>query len=537
MPKPNIVLLFVDQMRGDAMGCVGNPHIRTPNLDRLAASGVCFTQASTHVPVCIAARYGWMTGRRCAQTGRHANNDVYPEPNQDTIMMLLGQNGYVTHAVGKMHHRPPRRHYGFHKVEFMEEIPPYRHDDDYAMYLKDVGYGHVRQIHGVRNLLYTQPQTSPVPEEHVGSTWVADRSVEFIRDSDERPFFLYSSWIAPHPPFNVPESFMDMYDEDALPLPTNWDRPEQELPVILRMLRHYADFDNATPQRMRRIKALYYAQISLIDKGVGRILDALEETGKLDNTLILFASDHGEMLGDQRACQKSNPYDSCARIPLLLSHPGHTEAGRASDELVNLLDIFPTFAQAAEIQHPVLQELPGQSLLSQPGGGLAQDRAEIATELGVGRSRWLSLRRHDLKYNYYLTDGFEELYDLQADPTEGRNLLHDSADGEARKAADEMKQRLETWEADNGFENSFEDGALRNFGETEPVLRRNDQFAVWPDHVSLEEAATLETPGESTVNAVRHETTFTLDELDLAFYKEHGGTLEGTQYEHLLDDV
>jgi len=509
MPTPNIVLLFVDQMRGDALGCAGNPHIQTPNLDRLADSGVCFTRATTHVPVCIAARYGWMTGRRCAQTGRHGNNDVYPEP----------------------------RHYGFHDIEFMEEIPPYRHDDDYAMYLNRVGYGHVRQIHGVRNLLYMQPQTSPVPEEHVGSTWVADRSVEFIRNADERPFFLYSSWIAPHPPFNVPESFMDMYDEDSLPLPTNWDRPEEELSVALRTLRHYADFDNASPERLRRIKALYYAQISLIDKGVGRILDALEERGKLDNTLVLFTSDHGEMLGDQRACQKSNPYDSCTRIPMLLSCPGQTEAGRRCDDLVNLLDLFPTFADAAGIEHPVLDELPGGSLLGNPGGGLPTVREETVTELGVERGRFLSLRRGDLKYSYYFADGFEELYDLQADPTEGHNLLQDAANGEARKTADAMKRDLTEWERENGFASSFEGDCLRNYGVTEPARRRNNQYAIWPEHVSPEEALTLETPGESTVNAIRHETSFTLDELDLAFYKSAGGTLEGTEYEGLMDGV
>jgi len=537
MPRPNIVLLFTDQMRGDAMGCAGNPHIKTPNLDRLAATGCCFTHASTHVPVCIAARYGWMTGRRCAQTGRYGNNDVFPEPHQDTIMMLLGQAGYVTHGVGKMHHRPARRHYGFHNIEFMEEIPPYRHDDDYAMYLQEVGYGHIRNLHGVRNLLYAQPQTSPVPEEHVGSTWVADRSVEFIHRSDDRPFFLYNSWIAPHPPYNVPTSFMDLYDEPSLPLPAHQHRPQEELPVALRALRHYSDSDNATPARMRRIKALYYAQISLVDKGVGRILDALEAKGKLQNTLIVFASDHGEMLGDQGACQKSNPYDSCTRIPMLLSFPGHTEAGRTSDDLVNLLDLFPTFAQAGGIEHPVLRQLPGRSLLGEPGGGLADKRDEVVTELGIGQSRLLSLRRKELKYNYYLADGFEELYDLQADPTEGRNLLHAADDPQAREVASQMRHSLEQWEADNGFPDSLDDGRFRNFGITQPVRRRNAQFPIFPDNAGPEEQAAFESPAQGVADAMRYETSFTLDELDLGFFREHGGTLKGTAYEHLLDGI
>ena len=151
MAHTNILLLYVDQMRYDAMGCAGNPVIRTPALDRLAGEGANFTRAVTSVPVCVAARHSLLTGHRCATHGRFANNRPDPEPNLYTIPQLLGSAGYLTRAIGKMHWAPPRRHYGFQTMELMEEIPSRREEDDYLMYLKANGLGHVRQVHGVRN--------------------------------------------------------------------------------------------------------------------------------------------------------------------------------------------------------------------------------------------------------------------------------------------------------------------------------------------------------------------------------------------------
>ena len=295
---PNILFMMVDQMRADYMGCAGNPWIQTPGLDRLAAEGTRFSQCVTPVPVCMAARHTFMTGQRCSEHDRFGNNVPDPDPLHYTLMQLLGFTGYRTQAIGKMHFRPVRRHHGFHRMELMEEIPDYRQDDEYLMYLKANGYGHKREVHGVRNLLYHLPQVSVIPEEHHGSTWVADRTIEFLGQNHHKPFFCWSSWIAPHPPWNPPQPFASMYKNKDMPLPVNYDRDIETIPPQKRGMVNFADMGYAPSERLQRVKVLYGGSISLIDKGVGRILRALDELGLTENTLVVFTSDHGEMLGD-----------------------------------------------------------------------------------------------------------------------------------------------------------------------------------------------------------------------------------------------
>jgi arylsulfatase len=545
--QPNILLLFVDQMRYDAMGCAGNPVIRTPGLDRLAREGVHFTHGLTPSPVCIAARQSLITGHYCSTHGRFANNVVNPEPLFYTVPQLLGSAGYITHAIGKMHFRPARRHYGFQRMELMEEIPLHRADDEYLMYLKDVGYGHVRQVHGVRNVLYHQPQVSVIPEEHHGSTWVADRTIDFLcrhaRAYKDRPFFLWSSWIAPHLPWNAPEPFASMYPVDQVDPPFGWDQPREALPPSLRNNKATADLEFASQEHLRRIRALYYGNVSLVDKGIGRILRALDALGMAENTLIVFTSDHGDLLGDHGLIQKSKPYEASIRVPFLLRFPGRLEAGRQSAERVTLRDLMPTFLEAAGVEYPGQPALPGASLLGRPGGGLAQPREECVVEEGIGPSRWLSIMSGPWKYNYYMRGGWEELFNLDEDPREMRNLLLDEPSPEAREIGVDLRQRLTAWERQNGFSSSFGDNGdlLRAPATTgrEPadgLVVTNSQFPTWVENLPPDEQARMESPGESVLNAMRHEWTYTLENLNLAYFKRCGGSFEGTLAQQLLDE-
>ncbi|OGG57017.1 MAG: hypothetical protein A3F84_12940 [Candidatus Handelsmanbacteria bacterium RIFCSPLOWO2_12_FULL_64_10] len=539
MPGPNILLLFVDQMRYDAMGCAGNSVIQTPALDRLAREGMHFTHAVTSVPVCVAARHSLLTGHRCAVHGRFANNVPRPEPNLYTLPQLLGSAGYLTHAVGKMHFHPARRHYGFHRMELMEEIPDHREDDEYLMYLRRAGYGHIRQVHGVRNLLYHQPQVSVLPEAHHGSAWVADRTVDFLCRARGRPFFCWASWIAPHLPWNAPEPFASMYPIQDVDPPHHWDQPREDLPPLMRWAKVTSDTEFASMDHLRRIKALYYGNISLIDRGVGRILRALDGLGLAEDTLVLFASDHGEMMGDHGAFQKSKPYEASARIPFLVRLPGRVEAGRASADRVSLLDLMPTFLDLAGVEYPGDLPLPGASLLRRPGGGLAESREEFVVEHGGGRTRWLSLLRGPWKYNYYFEGGWEELFHLEEDPLEMRNrLLKDPAPGD-RRLGDEMKRRLTAWERENGFSASFDGSGDLIRSEVSPNRPRvtNGQFPTWVENLPPEEKARMESPGESALNAMRHEWTYRLTDLNLKAFKEAGGALEGTAYQRLLEEL
>lgn len=533
--RPNIILLYVDQQRADALGAAGNPAIRTPNLDRLAAEGVLFTHCCSTTPVCVAARYSLLTGRRERETRRFANNRPPVEPLLDTIPALLGSAGYYTHSIGKMHFFPPRRHYGLHSREVMQELPHWPQDDDYLTWLIANGYGHKREIHGVRNLLYVQPQTSPLPQEAHGSWWCGDRMEAFIRANAQRRFFMWTGFIGPHPPYNVPAPWESMYDLDEVPFPIQTDRPDETLPIHMRMLRHYADYDHASERRLRRCVALYYAACSLIDHQVGRLLNALEEADILDETLIVFTGDHGEMLGDFRACQKMSPYEASSRVPLIMRWPERLEAGRVCEDLTGCTDLFPTFMHAAGVEHPVLAELPGQSLLGAEGGGLAEARRDWVTCFGTGGSRWLSLRERGVKYNYYCDNGFEELYDLDADPSEAHNLLLEGAAG-ARATANGMRARLVAWEIENGFpETSLADGDFRNFGSAGPALRRNNQFPHWVDYAPDEVKRQLEPPGRGIEEALAREDSFDIEELDLSFFKEVGGSFEGSRWEGLLE--
>ena len=263
--RPNINLLYVDQQRADALGAAGNSAISTPNLDRLAAEGTMFTHCSSTTPVCASARYSLLTGRREGETLRFANNRPPIEPLHDTIPALLGSAGYYTHSIGKMHFSPTRRHYGLHSREVMQELPHWPQDDDYLTWLIGQGYGHKREIHGVRNLLYVQPQTSPLPQEAHGSWWCGDRMEAFIRANAQRRFFMWTGFIGPHPPYNVPAPWESMYDLADMPFPTQVDRDDETLPLHLRMLRYYSNYENASDDRLRRCVALYYAACSLID--------------------------------------------------------------------------------------------------------------------------------------------------------------------------------------------------------------------------------------------------------------------------------
>ena len=537
---PNILFMMVDQMRADYMGCAGNPWIQTPGLDRLATEGTWFSQCVTSVPVCIAARHSFMTGQRCATHGRYANNVPDPDPLHHTVMSLLGSHGYRTRAIGKMHFRPVRRHHGFHRMEVMEEIPDYRQDDEYLMYLKENGYGHKREVHGVRNMLYHLPQVSVIPEAHHGSTWVADRTIEFLKENRDQPFFCWSSWIAPHPPWNAPEPFASMYKNEDMPLSVNYDRDVETIPPSKRGIVNFADMGYAPPERLQRVKALYGGSISLIDKGVGRILRALDELGLTDNTLVVFTSDHGEMLGDQGQWQKSSPNEASARVPLLVRLPGQFEAGAVSDDLVSLLDLMPTMLDVANIDYPGEPDLPGDSLLGREGGGLAEKREDYVVEHGRAPNRWLSLRGLRWKYSYWIDSGWEELYDLENDPDEMNNLLLGEVNAEDRERADAMKAKLTAWESEEGFEDSLENGQLKNF-ERPPVdhtvMGTNNQFPRWVLRLPDAERAEMESKGETVMNAIRKEDTFKLEEINLKAFKKAGGSLAGAPQQKLLDEI
>ncbi len=542
---PNILVLMTDQQRADAMGCSGNDRIQTPNMDALAASGVRFSQAVTPTPVCVAARMSFITGHRASRTHWMANNALPgPLPELPTMMTLLLQQGYWTQGIGKMHFKG--RHYGLRNLLTMEEGISHWVDDDYIRYMRSQGVK-TRFPKGLRDLLYFQPQTCGIPVEHHHNTWVADRSVDFLREHtlnrQDQPFFLWSSWISPHPPFAPCEPYDEMYDPAEMDLPAFSERPIESLAPSLIGSRGRLDGAHRDPDRMRRLRALYNGLVSHVDDGVGRILSELDSLGLADNTVVLFTSDHGEMLGEHGLSQKNCPYESSVRIPFLLRWPGKTEAGRVSEDHVSLLDVFPTLIDELGLSYPEEHgPLTGESLLGAAGGGLQENRDAMVIDYSMGAGRWLSIRNKTHKYAYFFSAGTEELYNLEDDPHEKSNLIK-----EQPGLASEFRTQVTEWEHLHGLSASFDGDTLRSYPGPSSIPTETECRNVtlndgpWPKRLPESEKESIESFAEAFTRAISKETSLTPEKLSIDLYKSKvlqsgprdsgGESLQGTPWE------
>jgi arylsulfatase A-like enzyme len=413
MKRPNFLILLTDQQRFDTLAAAGFPWMRTPNLDRLVREGCLFRNACTSSPLCVPARYDLLTGR----TGRahgHFDNAALPfNETLPTLPRLLAAHGWRTAAIGKCHFTPPRALHGYDETLLMEELPERVEDDAYLQSLRDCGLGRLRNIHGIRPLLYHEPQHALAPQEHLGPDWLASRAIQWLEENGASPFLLTLGWIKPHPPWNVPDPLRGIYAATDLPEPLAATRsaPFRPAPDPL-----YGDFDS--PEKRRRIREAYYESITWIDGAMGRVLAALEQRGQLDQTVIIFTSDHGEMLQDKGFYQKALPYESACRIPLVIRAPHFFAPGAVRDDSASLLDLFPTLLDMAEIPAQPF-DLEGTSLCS----ASSSQRTIQFAHCGRGRHRWVMTRTLQHKYIFFFGGGYEYLYDLSADPTEQHNLL------------------------------------------------------------------------------------------------------------------
>ncbi len=466
MPKPNILVLHTDQQRFDTIAALGASHLRTPNLDRLAARGTAFTRAYSANPVCMPARHDLITGVSARHHGYYHNQHA-PIANYGlpTLPRLLGHAGYQTIAVGKMHYYPPRMHHGFSHMYLMEELPGAREDDAYLQYLQSAGLGDVRCQHGVRPLFYHTPQISRVPEEHHGSSWVAHQTIDLLRRDRDRPLFLFASWVGPHPPYYVPERYLNMYrlvtDPGPCPLPEGAGMQAPPSP----------ENPSRDGVRLSRLRQAYWAAVTLIDAQIGRILDTLEETGQIDNTLILFLSDHGEMLGDRGAYQKHVPYEGSAHVPMIARGPGFGEGARC-DVPVTTWDVSATILREAGVSPPADHPMIGDNLVDVCQGDANRT---IVYHHTTGASRYIAAVGQGHKFVHWYNGGQEELYDLAADPWEQNNLLL----GPSPRICGELRRRCQTFERGHGvIENVGADGFVDRPYEA-PHPHRCSLYPLW----------------------------------------------------------
>jgi len=424
--KPNILLITTDQQRADTLGAYGSQFACTPNLDRLSGEGIRFERAYAQNPVSAPSRATIYTGRY-PQTHRLAANGMQLPSPEILFTKVLAEAGYDCGLVGKMHLGPcqdlrvePRLDDGYRVFEWCHG-PQHPHDASaYHQWLKDKG---------VR--FEDLPQR--VPAEYHYTRWAAERTIDFLRQEREGPFFAWMSIFDPHHPFDPPEEYRERFAGKEPHKPAY--RPgELETKTDVQRDSHaktYAGrepgFAELRPEEVSEMILDYHAMCALIDDEVGRVLAALTETGQADNTLVIFTSDHGDMLGDHGLLLKGPFfYEGLIRVPLILRWPGHIPPD-VRPELVGLLDLAPTILEAAGVDIP--HGVQGRSLAHfySAGEHLVAHRGYA---LGICRDSnfprdppaALTMYRTDnFKLVVYHNDRHGELYDLARDPDEFDN--------------------------------------------------------------------------------------------------------------------
>jgi len=432
MARPNVILILADGHRGDCAGFAGNPDVRTPNLDALAAHGLVFSQAICQSPLSGPSRATLMTGQYPAAHGVRDNRALLPK-TAPALPGLLGGVGYHTACVGKMGLVPPRARYGFDVMRLAEEHDPGRNEDDYHKWLQKraekEGVEADSAVEANWDSFGAAP--SPLPERFHSTTWIGDQAVRFIQRARE-PFFLWVGFTKPHYPFDPPANWDQLYDPDALTVPPGWRCP---IPETDAGQQRPLDFRHMAEPVFRRVLSRYYALISQIDKQIGRILATLTSRAHTNN-VIVYAADHGDYMGQHGLVLKNGQsYDSVLRVPLVIAGVRGQRRGESDPALAELTDIPPTVLDAAGIEIPA--QVQGRRLTSQlKRSGVPLRRAAFAE--GPQERRVVRTRRWKLIQS--LEKDFNALYDLRGDPHEFNNLYGQS---EAANTQAKMKKALD----------------------------------------------------------------------------------------------
>jgi choline-sulfatase len=461
---PNILWICTDQQRFDTLGCHGNTFVRTPNIDRLAADGVLFENAFCQSPVCSPSRGSFLTGRYPRTTRLRQNGQDIP-PDEKLVTRLLADSGYVCGLAGKLHLsacRPIEHPLGERRIDDGYQVFHWSHHPDrYDPKFDHLANQYSQWLAGQGKAYATTPSEISshvrigMPEELHHTKWCADRAIDFMRAAPkyERPWLFSVNIFDPHHPFEPPAEYLQRYldrlDEISLP-----DHIEGELAdrPIWQQIDHngayaggFMAYTKMSPRDHRAVRAAYWAMCDLIDVHVGRTLAALEESGQRDNTIVIFMSDHGEMLGDHGIYLKGPYfYEELIHVPLILRWPGQLQAGQRISALTELIDLAPTLLDAAGAErYPGMQ---GHSLLpllrGEPGAFKRDDiycefyNANFSYRPGA-HTTMIRNERYKLAVAHGQPTG--ELYDLQNDPHEHCNVWSDPANLQTRA---ELLQKL-----------------------------------------------------------------------------------------------
>ncbi len=435
--KLNVVLITVDQMRRDCIGASGNDTIETPHLDMMKHDGYMMSKAYSAVPSCIAARAALLTGLSQKSNKRLGYRDGVAWDYEHTIASEFAKGGYHTQCIGKMHVFPERNLCGFHNVVlhdgYLHSSRDYNKNaanvfsgtDDYLHWLKQQKGIDADITDAGLDCNSWVARTWPYEERLHPTNWVVSESIDFLRRRDTgKPFFLHMSFVRPHSPLDPPEYYYNMYKNADLQDVTigDWadttDAGEEGLSVTCTE-------GKISAQGLKRAKAAYYGLITHIDHQIGRFLQALTEYRMLYNTVFLFTSDHGDLMGDHNMFRKSMPYEGSAGIPFLIYDPGKNIKGtrnKTFDNIVELRDVMPTLLDIAGLEIP--QCVEGNSLLPVIQGEENCWREYLHGEHSSGmRSNHYIVTKKD-KYIWFSQTGKEQYFDLSDDPKETKNVVH-----------------------------------------------------------------------------------------------------------------
>ncbi len=423
--RPNILFLMADQHRADCVGIDGNAAIHTPNLDRIGREGIRFRHAYSSTPTCTPARAALLTGLAPWNHGLLGTGPVGGK-YAFTLPQALRDAGYYTQAIGKCHYAPQRNLHGFHHAILDESRRAGSIDfrSDYRSWFYSNAPNLDPDATGVGFNDY-KGKAYVLPERLHPTTWTADTAVNFLGGYQRpEPFFLKVSFARPHSPYDPPERWMRRYAEARLPSPAvgKWAATRYAPRSWKADDIWHGDMGAAETRTSRQA---YYGSVSFVDEQIGRVLEALERRGWLENTLILYTSDHGDMTGDQHLWRKSYAYEASARIPMLMRWPGGLVSGargQVSDAPVEIRDIAATCLDAAGVS--TAAKLDGRSLLD-PARGKPGWRSYIDLEHDVCydvSNHWNALTDGKTKYIYHARDGEEQLFDLTGDPHELKDL-------------------------------------------------------------------------------------------------------------------
>ena len=455
-----ILLITSDQQRIDTLGVYGSKTAKSPHLDRLASEGTVFERAYCNNSVCIPSRASIATGRYTHQHGVEYMEDVVDSTpglpaREKTFMECLQEIGIKTAAFGKMHLYPlPPRGFDERKLTGGQgarwdaadgsPLGPGPLGSEYAEWLEKRRPGAYELIYEQRRSdeykKYKSAVTSVLKFEEYVDTWTAGNTIEYFRKhkDSKTPVFAWCGFCNPHTPFDAPKPYDTMYDPAKIEIPATFKLDMSDRPAFY-MERQKIASGGLSPELLKRMKAYYLGLCTMIDDLSGRIFDNLKELGIWDETLVIFTTDHGELMGDYGLFNKNCFFEPVINVPLLIKPAGETPNCRKTAGLCELMDIAPTILDYAGIEKPA--GMPAESL--RPAvEGRSFGKELILSEYMEGdrKRRGKCIRTERYKYIFWLPGKEEELYDLNKDPEERKNL---SRSGEYSGIVSEMRVKMQ----------------------------------------------------------------------------------------------